>query len=240
MLTLMRRGRLLATTIVFAAACAAAGKNSGTGDDQPIDANGTDVAAIDGPEIDAAPVAVVVSQTTGATVGSASSVACGANGTTSENSWYRVFKLTDHGVTGPFQVTSVSFGVQEATGLPNVQVKIGTYAGVVTPPPAQLDTTMVTPIATATFAVPNTAATATTTSTVPISATIPANGTMIVEVFSPDATGTGKYFYLGGNGTGETKPAYLRAPSCSTPQPRTTVALGFPTANLVLSVSGTK
>ncbi len=237
--------RLLATTIVFAAACAAAGKNSGTGDDQqPIDASGsgtdTDGAVIDGPDIDAAPVAVTVSQNTGTTVGSASSVACGANGTTSENSWYRVFKLADHNIAGAFQVTSVSFGVQEATGLPNVQVKIGTYAGVVTPAPAQLDTAMITPITAATFAVPNTAATAPTMSTVPITATIPAGGTMIVEVFSPDATGTGKYFYLGGNATGETKPAYLRAPSCATPQPRTTVALGFPTANLVLTVAGTK
>jgi hypothetical protein len=92
----------------------------------------------------------------------------------------------------------------------------------------------------ATFAVPNTVSTATTTVTVPVAATVPAGATLIVEVFSPDFTGTGKFFYLGGNGTGETKPAYLRAPSCSTPQPRTTVALGFPTANLVISVNGTK
>ncbi len=238
---------MLATTIVFAAACAAAGKNSGTGDDQPpIDAkgsdSGTDAAMIDGANIDAAPVMVTLSQNTGATVGSASSIACGNNidSTTAENSWYRVFKLADHSIAGPYQTTAVSFGVQEATGLPNVQVKIGTYSGNVTPPPAQLDTTLITPIVAATFAVPNTAATATTTVTVPISATIPAGGQMIVEVFSPDALGTGKYFYLGGNSLGESKPSYLRAPGCTTPQPRTTAALGFPTSNLLITVSGTK
>lgn len=239
----MRTGRLLATSIALAAGCASAGKGQDTGDDQPpIDAStgSGDDAAVDGPDVDAAPVAVTLSQTTATTVIAASSLACGANGTTSENSWYRVFKLSDHNISGPFQVTSVSFGVQEASGLPNVQVKIGTYSGVVTPPPAQLDTALVTPITAATFAVPNTAPTATTTSMVPITATIPAGGTVIVEVFSPDLTGTGKYFYLGANTGGETKPAYLRAPSCATPQPRTTVALGFPNANLVLSISGTK
>jgi len=239
----MRKGRLLASTIVFAAACASAGKEQG-GDDQPgIDAKGsdaTDAQVSDGPDIDAAPVAVTLSQTTGNTVAAASSVACGANGTTSENSWYRAFKLADHNIAGAFNVTAVSFGIQEATGLPNVQVKVGTYSGAVTPAPAQLDTTLVTPLNAVTYAIPNTASTATTTVTVPITATVPAGGTLLVEVFSPDLSGTGKYFYLGGNTTGETKPAYLRAPACSTTQPRTTVALGFPTANLVLSVNGTK
>jgi len=128
--------------------------------------------------------------------------------------------------------------VQEASGLPNLQVKVGTYSGAVTPAPAQLDTTLVTPIVAATYVVQNTAGL--TTVNVPLSATIPAGGTLIVEVFSPDLTGTGKYFYLGANSSGETKPGYLRAPSCSTPQPRTTVALGFANANLVLTVTGTK
>lgn len=246
----MRRGRLLATTIVFAAACAAAGKNSGSGDDQPTpDAKGTDsnglgtdaAVTIDGPPADAAPMMITMSQNTGATIGSASSIACGnnADGTTAENSWYRVFKLVDHGIAGPLSVTSVAFGVQEATGLPNVQVKIGTYSGNVTPPPAQLDTALVTPITAATFAVPNTASTATMTVNVPILATVPANAQMIVEVFSPNQLGTGKYFYLGGNALGESKPGYLRAPGCTTPQPKTTAALGFPTSNLVITVSGT-
>lgn len=235
----MRRGPLFATMFLVVAGCASAGQDQ-PGDAQPkTDSNGTvDAAVIDGPEIDAAPVSVTLSQTTGTTVVAAASVACGANGTTSENSWYRAFKLADHNISGPFQVTSVSFGVQEASGLPNLQVKVGTYSGAVTPAPAQLDTTLVTPIVAATYVVQNTAGL--TTVNVPLSATIPAGGTLIVEVFSPDLTGTGKYFYLGANSSGETKPGYLRAPSCSTPQPRTTVALGFANANLVLTVTGTK
>ncbi len=253
----MRRGRLVATTIVFVAACAAAGTNGGGvggGDDQhpidapaggsdsnvPIDGAAIDGAPIDGPPVDAAPVAVTLSQNTGTTIGSASSIACGANGTTAENSWYRVWKLSDEGIAGPFSVSAVTFGVQEASGLPNVQVKIGTYSGTAPPPSGQLDIALITPIAAATFAVPNTASTATTSVTVPVSATVPAQSQMIVEVFSPDLTGTGKYFYLGGNSLGESKPGYLRAPTCTTPQPKTTAALGFPTSNLVITVNGTK
>jgi hypothetical protein len=248
----MRRGRLFAVSIVCAAACAAAGKDNGNG--TPIDApsgggdpdsggGGTDASVTtDAPMADAAPVSVTLTQNSGTSIGSDNSIACGnGDGTTAENSWYRVFRLADHSIVGGLRVTAVSFGVQEALGLPNVQVKIGTYSGNVMPPPAQLDTGLVTPITSATFAVPNTVGTAPMTVTVPISANVPALSQMIVEIFSPDMNGTGKYFYLGGNSTGESKPGYLRAPTgaCATPQPRTTAALGFPTSHLFITVSGT-
>lgn len=249
----MRRGRLVAVAIVVAAACASAGKDNGGGgnpDGKQADAatdsggGGTDsTVTVDGPMADAAPVAVTLTQTTNDTmIGSASSIACGNNttGDTRENSWYRVFKLADHNIVGGFHVTAVTFGVQEASGSPQVQVKIGTYSGNITPPPATIDTALVTPIQATTFTVPNTVSTAATTVTVPISANVPALSQMIVEVFSPDFNNLGRYFYLGGNGNGETKAAYLRAPTCGETQPKTTTALGFPTSNLVITVSGTK
>jgi hypothetical protein len=249
----MRRGRLFAVSIVCAAACAAAGKDNGgggqidapTGGGTDSSGGGGDIdAAIttDAPMADAAPVAVTLTQNAGTTIGSANSIACGnPDGTTAENSWYRVFRLADHSIVGGLHVTAVSFGVQEALGLPNVQVKIGTYSGNVQPPPTQLDIGLITPITSATFAVPNTASTAPTTVTVPISANVPALSQMIVEVFSPDMNATSKYFYLGGNSTGESKPGYLRAPTgaCATPQPKTTAALGFPTTHLFITVAGT-
>ncbi|MBL9016982.1 MAG: hypothetical protein JNL83_22525 [Myxococcales bacterium] len=248
----MRRGRLVAVAIVVAAACASAGKESGGGgpDGKQADAStdsgggGTDSAVtVDGPMADAAPVAVTLSQNTNGTmIGSASSIACGNNttGDTRENSWYRVFKLADHNIVGGLHVTAVTFGVQEASGSPQVQVKIGTYSGNITPPPATLDTGLITPLNAATFTVPNTVSTAATTVTVPISANVPALSQMIVEVFSPDFNNMGRYFYLGGNGGGESKPSYLRAPTCNETQPKTTTALGFPTSHLVITVAGTK
>ncbi|MBA3459453.1 MAG: hypothetical protein H0T46_05805 [Deltaproteobacteria bacterium] len=249
----MRRGRLFAVSIVCAAACAAAGKDNGNGGD-PIDAptgggdpdsggGGMDSSVTtDAPMADAAPVTITLTQNTGTSIGSNNSIACGnPDGTTAENSWYRVFRLADHGVVGGLRVTAVSFGVQEALGLPNVQIKIGTYSGNLVPPPAQLDTGLITPLTSATFAVPNTANTAPTSVTVPITANVPALSQMIVEIFSPDMNGTSKYFYLGGNATGESKPGYLRAPTgaCATPQPRSTTALGFPTSHLFITVAGT-
>lgn len=241
----------LLTSVLALTACAQAGGRQ-SGDDDPTSDAATPVDApittddsalpIDAPPVDNGPTPITLSQTTSDAIGSESSLACGnGDGTTAENSWYRVFRLADAGITGGLRVSSVSFGVQEASGLPAVQVKIGTYAGNVNPPPSQLDTAQITPLASETFMVPNTASTATTMVTVPITADVPAQGQLIVEVFAPNQNGTGKYFYIGGNSGGESKPSYLRAPTgaCATPQPRTTAALGFPSSHIVIKVNGT-
>lgn len=232
------------------AACASAGVggddgNPGTVDARPpVDASSDgDLPLIDAPMIDApGPTSVTLTQTTSSMIGSDNSIACGnPDGTTAENSWYRVYRLADSNITSGLRVSAVTFGVQESVGSPAVQVKIGTYSGNVMPPPAQLDVALISPITAATFNVPDTLPAAAMTVTVPIVANVPALSQMIVEVFAPNLNGTSKYFYLGGNNAGESKPGYLRAPSgaCATPQPKTTTALGFPTSNLVITVSGT-
>lgn len=224
------------------AACAQATGGQQSGDDDPnIDAPKPPDDApppIDAPPIDMGPTPVTLSQTSADAIGASDSLACGNNGdgTTAENSWYRVFRLADAGISTSLQVDSVTFGVQESAGTPAVQVKIGTYAGNLTQ--TQLDTTQITPIASATFNVPNTASTATTTVTVPVAANVPAQSQMIVEVFSPNLAGTGKYFYIGGNSAGESKPSYLRAPACGSAQPVTTGSIGFATSHIVIKVSG--
>ncbi len=241
--------RGFACALVGLVACASAGVGGGGGDDEPtidaavpIDGRTIDAPETDAQMVDAGPTDVTLTQTTSASVGSNNSIACGnSDGTTAENSWYRIFRLADANITSGLRVTAVTFGVQEAQGSPAVQVKIGTYSGNVQPPPSQLDAALISPITAVTFNVPNTAPAAATTVTVPIIANVPPLSQMVVEVFSPNLLGTSKYFYLGGNSAGEAKPAYLRAPSgtCATPQPRSTTALGFPTSHLVISVSGT-
>ncbi|MDX2087430.1 MAG: hypothetical protein SFX73_06260 [Kofleriaceae bacterium] len=230
------------------AACAQAGGQPSGDDDPNVDAprrgDGSitdDTLQIDAPPLDMGLTPITLSQTTVDSIGAQNSVACGnADDSTAENSWYRVFRLADAGIPTGLRINSVTFGVQEASGLPAVQVKIGTYAGNLSPTPTQLDTALITPLAAETFNVPNTAPTATTSVTVPIAANVPALSQVIVEVFAPDLMGTGKYFYIGGNSAGESKPSYLRAPSggCATPQPRSTSSLGFPTSHLVIKVSG--
>ncbi len=241
--------RGFACALVGLVACASAGVGGGTGDDEgptdatvPTDGTLIDAADPDAPGIDAGPISVTLTQTSSGSVGSNNSIACGnSDGTTAENSWYRIFRLADANITTGLRVTAVTFGVQESQGMPAVQIKIGTYSGNVQPPPAQLDVALISPITAVTFAVPNTASTTPMSVTVPIIANAPALSQIVVEVFSPNLLGTSKYFYLGGNNAGEAKPAYLRAPSgtCATPQPKSTSALGFPMSHLVISVSGT-
>jgi hypothetical protein len=242
------RSRGVACSLVGLVACASANVGGGGDDGPSIDAppssdgRTVDAAQVDAPGPDAGPIDVTLTQTTSGAVGSNNSIACGnPDGTTAENSWYRVFRLADANITGGLRVVAVTFGVQEALGSPAVQVKIGTYSGNIQPPPSQLDIGLISPLTAVTFNVPNTTSTAPMAVTVPIIANVPALSQMIVEVFSPDLNGTSKYFYLGGNSAGEAKPAYLRAPTgaCATPQPKTTTVLGFPMSNLVISVSGT-
>ncbi|NLG63539.1 MAG: hypothetical protein GX539_14975 [Candidatus Cloacimonetes bacterium] len=211
-----------------------------TVDARPLDDGGP----TDGPPVDAAPVNVTLSQTTSPALVSPASIACGnnADNTTAENSWYRVFRLDDAGVTRDLNVISVSFGVQDAEGQPQVQVKLGTYTGSTQPPPTQLVTTQITPLATTSFTVPNITSTAPMMVNVPISATVPAGSQLVVEVFAPDFAGTGKMFWIGGNTSGESAPSYVRAPSCSIAQPQSVQMVasgaGITPPHLVITVQG--
>ncbi len=244
--------RRLQYLVIVLAGCASAGQeqpgtdaNGGGGSDSGTSGgdDGSMMMPDGGTTPDAPPqmVTVTLQQTTNNMVIAENSVACGAAGYTAENNYYRVFKLSDHGINTAFHVTQVTFGVQEAGGTQNVTVKIGTYAG--TPGPT-LDTGgtdfggAVTQIATTSVAVPATTTGASVPA--PITGDIPAGSNLIVEVLSSDHSAAGNvYFYLGATNAGETKPGYVRAPTCDIANASTTASLGFPSANLLISVTGT-
>ncbi|NLG63538.1 MAG: hypothetical protein GX539_14970 [Candidatus Cloacimonetes bacterium] len=193
------------------------------------------------PPVDTGPTHVTLSQTTETTL-SGNSIACGitAQDTTSENSWYRVFRLADAGVTRELSVISVSFGVQSAVGQPEIQVKLGTYAGSTQPPPGVLDTTLITPLNSASVTVPNLTNMMV---NVPVSATVAADAKLVVEVFAPDLAEVGK-FWLAGAAGDESAPAYMRAPTCDITQPTQvpTIAANAnlsPVPRFVITVQGT-
>jgi len=224
--------------LVAFAGCASA-NIGGTGDDQPAaDANtgSNDASLIDAPPpIDAA-LSSTLQQTTDNTVVAQNSVACAANGTTAENSWYRVFALTEHAITTQFFVNQVTFGVQESAGSPPVQVKIGTYTGTIGA--ANIDLAQISPLNAAVVNIPPT--TVGISVPVPLTATIPANGQLIVEILAPDLGATaGDHFYLGASTSAETRPGYIRAPDCGITTPQTAAATGFPSSHLVITVTGT-
>lgn len=239
-------GCLLLALLAGGAGCASAGLDGNTpGPDGGGLSDGSVTDGDPGPPPDAAPMHVTLSQTTSQALASASSIACSnnADNTTAENSWYRVFRLADAGVTGELEVISVSFGVQDAVGLPAVQIKLGTYSGTTQPAPTLLDPALITPLNATTFNVPDIASTAPMTVNVPIAATVPAGAQLVVEVFSPDFAGTGKMFWIGGNTGGETAPSYVRAPACGIAQPQSVPAVAAnaglsPPPNLVITVQG--
>ncbi|MCX5745510.1 MAG: hypothetical protein NT062_23785 [Proteobacteria bacterium] len=186
-------------------------------------------------EIDAGPTLVTLSQTADTTVAAAQSLACGATGSTNENSWYRVFKLADAGITTAFHVTSVQFAVQEASASQSVQLKIGTYAGT---PGATLNLASITPLTASTLTIA--VATDLATINAPIDAIIPAGATMIVELFTPDHTSmTATYFYAGATAGAETQPGYLRAPACGVAAPQPMKVVDMNAGSLIMNVTGT-
>ena len=196
---------------------------------------------IDAPPADAGIPRFTLQQTTLTASLPNGTVACSNSGTPRDNSWYRVFRLADAGITGGARITAVSIGVQQASGFPTLDIKVGTYSGSVQPPPQTLDVGLITPIASTTYTVPTITTSATQYVSVPLTANIPALAQVIVEVSVPDLVGTGKTFFLGGNTGGQSAPAYLRSTACSYPQPRDTTTLDavFASSHLVITATGT-
>jgi hypothetical protein len=160
-----------------------------------------------------------------------------------------VFDLAAAGVTGDFNVTTVSFQVEDcesitADGAP-VAVRVGTYTGT---PGTTLTPANITVLASNnTVQIPEvdetTTATPGATINAPLAATIPANSQLVVEVDAPD--GNNQYqLYMGTNKDGQTAKGYVSSPRC-TPKPGATPTdigtLPTPVAeiDILLTVTGT-
>ncbi|MBT2619250.1 MULTISPECIES: T9SS type A sorting domain-containing protein [Chryseobacterium] len=182
--------------------------------------------------------AQVISQNaTQNTVVSTGSVACGnqAGGFTSDNSYYRVFKLSDYGINYNYNITNVAFGVQTASTTLPVEVNLYTLVGTFpTGTPTFLGTTTVNVTPANVLGMVNTGT--------GLSQIVPAGGTFIVELFH-DGSGTTppQSFYLGTNASAQTAPSYLSSEACGidTPIATGTGALAaFGSARWVITVTG--
>lgn len=200
----------------------------------PIDAPlPIDARIIDGPP---APQTITLSQSSSTAITALNSVACANNtsGATRENSYYRVFRLSDFGVSTAFTAQRVDVGIEEAdslTGTQTIQVRLYTLNGGFTLP-------NLTAIAGQTVTIANTALSTTQVTLAP-AGVAPAGSTVVVEVFSPDGNTNGNIFYPGSNAAAETGPSYIRAPDCGAAQPATFASLSQPQVHLVLTVTGT-
>jgi hypothetical protein len=222
-------------------ACATAGSG---GDDDDADDDGTltpdarapdaaEIVPIDAAEPDAGPVAVTLSQNTSTTVTPANSTACGAAGSTSENSYYRVFPLSQLGVSGQFTATSVVFGIEASTAH-SAELKLYTLNGNMRLGGLTLLRTQAVSIPAVTAGTPQNQ---TVTLTTPL--VVPAGSTLVVEVHSPNLAPQSGRFFMGSNADGETATGWTYAPSCGDTDIITMTAAGAPNMHIVLTVSGT-
>lgn len=184
------------------------------------------------PDAPGAPVDVTLSQTASSDIVANNSLDCD----TPPNSYFRVFKPADQGVTNAFTVAEVDFGIQSVSASFTATMKILPYTGT---PGDTLDPTL---MGTALVSQPValTAPSTSTTMRVPIAATIPAGTSFAVEI---DAPGPADLF-IGTNTGTETQPGYLLATGCgySVPTKLQKVATDSQiTTNvvMVMSVSGT-
>ena len=162
-------------------------------------------------------------------------IACGPNtgGYTLKNSFYRVFTLSDYGITGTFHVQAVDFGVSSPAGNPPIKVSVGTYNG----------TTGGTTLTTANISLATNAtihpASTDTTEHVPLITDI--TGTLIVEIdqTADGTTSNGYNFYLAANTSGESKPGYIMATGCGVNMPTTIKSANNGTeSDIVVTVTG--
>jgi hypothetical protein len=203
----------------------------------------TDVPEPDASPIDAPPQQITLTQTTSGAIAVGTSFNCHRASVTRENSYYRVFTLSDHGVTGMLHVTRVEFAIDTAIagagqgGQQPATVKLGTYGG--TPDGTTLDGALVRSLGSADVRIPDGTGTRV---TVPITADVAPTANLIVELLIPDGLAAGNALLVGTNQQGERKPGYTRGPSCGVTLPTSmkTVAAdnSLDQADLILTVTG--
>ena len=177
----------------------------------------------------------VITESSTQTITPLNSVSCNNGTGHTDNSYWRAFNMTSFVGSNSYNVTSVSFGIEQATGAGGTQpitVRLHTSnQNFPTGWPASL-----TQIGTATVNVPDSASN--TIFTVPITATVPAGAQLVMEVFTPDGTVAGNLLFMGSNADPESAPSYLSAAACGITTPTTTAAIGFPNMHIVFNVNG--
>src|SRR5690606_7386524 len=164
------------------------------------------------PAIPAGQVRLTHSNQQAIRIGASAACSTGLGLITAATGFLRHYTPSDFGVTGTFQVSSVSFGVESFVGLPN-DVTVNLY-------------TVIDPNGPFVYKNFKKIATAKTTLKltdnlriiqVPIKATVPAEATLVVEVATPDVLGAG--LRLAATPGGQTATSFLRSKACGVPEP---------------------
>jgi hypothetical protein len=191
----------------------------------------------------AATAAVEVRQMTDDTITPDNTLNCSANplpNPTVEQSYYRRFHLPDYGVTGPFTVTGVTFGIQRANdGAGAGQPMTVRLEKIPAGSPLLLANLTLSDFEDFTIADNETG----TIKTAVFSRTIahPNTTDLVLELFETDGVPQNNVLVFGSNHSAETKTSYWRAPGCTGSEPKPLNSHDFdifPPTHLVLFATG--
>ena len=182
-----------------------------------------------------APGTVTLRQTTDDVVDGNIKLGCtNSDGTTAQQSWFRVFAPSENSVSGAFAVDKINVGIALAIEATTVGVTVGTYGGGVGE--QMLDKSMISGTTMMTAQIP--ASQLPQLVAIPITATIAAGKNVYVEIDASDLVGTGNQIDIGSTDSTQTHPGYIEAPRCGTTSPTSTVKAGLSNAAFVITVEG--
>lgn len=204
---------------------------------------------------------VITQNATPNTVAASGSVSCASGATstdyyTADNSYIRLFKLSDYGINYNYRITNIAFGVQLASRTVSgsstdiggsFPVEVWLYTTTGTTPTATLTSVSGNnPLTTVNVSSANNAAMVNTGTSV--NQVIPAGSNFVVEIWHDgqgEHEGTAEdpfeRFYMGTNASAQTGPSYLASETCglSTPIATGTGALAsFASARWVMTITG--
>lgn len=203
---------------------------------------------------------VITQNSTPNTVVATGSVACASGATstnyyTSDNSYMRLFKLSDYAITYDYRITNIAFGVQLASRTLSgsstdiggtFPVEVWVYTTASTTPTALTSVSGTNPLTTVNVSSANNAGMVNTGTTV--NQIIPAGSNFVVEVWhdgDTDKDGTTaapfERFYMGTHPSAQTGPSYLSSETCGITAPIATgtgALAGFASARWVMTVTG--
>jgi hypothetical protein len=179
---------------------------------------------------------VTVSHSASQEVVPGNSDACLADdGSTAENAYLRTFVLDQHDIFGDFQVTQVTFGIEEAFA-EQMDLTINLFQKEVAAA-LRYENLQLVGSRTVSLPVPQRPGLV----TLAVAGGVTAGAELVVEIEAADLSGSGvaQRFLAGSNRAGQSAPSYIRAEACGWTEPTDIGQLrGLPDMQLVMSVTG--
>jgi PKD repeat protein len=179
---------------------------------------------------------MMITQSTSQTILAGNTVACGSNNINSDNSYFRVFHLSnDHSITEDWEIRIVDVGVEVADGNEDdgtpITIRLHTASS------TDLTSATLTQLYEESFVVPDvTRVVRQFLLATPV--LIPAGSIVAVEVFTPSGQNAGHRIYLGSNSDGQNSPTYILASACGITTITDLVSISFPNVHLVINLWG--